>query len=74
MKLVYRFQVGLKDILHIDKFDRIRGACLYKLFCLKQRYRVATPSSAKRIEKKMRKIEIVLNRFYVKLKSKKLQG
>ena len=70
MKLVFRFYITF--LYSLDRFDRVRNASIFRLNTLQQDYRVAKPSSAKRIEKKIRKIEIILNRFYVQLNSKKL--
>jgi hypothetical protein len=68
MNLVLRFQI--RSRCHLDRFDRIRGSCLYQRDTLKLQYRIAKPPNAKRIEKKIRKVENVLKRYYKNLSFK----
>jgi len=65
MKLVFRFYITF--LYSLDRFDRVRNASIFRLNTLKQDYRVAKPSSAKRIEKKIRETENALKNYYINL-------
>jgi hypothetical protein len=66
MKLIFSLNVGHTP-MHIHKliYMQLHLGCSKEY--LERKYRGARPSTAKRIEKKIRKIDISLSKFYVKL-------
>ena len=66
MKLIFSLNIAHTP-MHVHKLLYMQLYLVSSKEYLQRKYRGAMPSTAKRIEKKIRKIDTNLNKFYVKL-------